>query len=236
MKLLPPREVETRTQASRNAESQRIAAISSQLSREELALNNWNDGIEKKKAQAIKDFDDKVMVLNRTIRDLEEEVSELEEKREILLRPLDDTKEKITQNLAVAEKTLAYLENRKKELAEAKDKVSLSQKQLDKKLIALEDKEIKLGNRELAVEKWEVQIKNQQLELSKASDSFTEDANRRNIELMLFQNKLKKYEIELVTRERIVAEDKEKIVADRLRIESQQSTLIAAMEEIKNKT
>jgi hypothetical protein len=235
MKLLPPREVETQTRAQKLAESQRITAIRSQLSREELELNNWNDSLEKKKKDAIRDFEDKLMVWNRNLRDIQEEVSALEEKREILLRPLDDTPELITKNLAVTEDLLNYLTHRKKEVAEAQK--TLSQSLLDGKKAqkTLLEREKRLDGRELEIAERIKMVKNQELTLAQSTDEFTQSANRKNIELMILQAKLDRKEVEFAEREKLIAEANEKIIKDRARIESQQRTLIAAMQETKHK-
>lgn len=235
MKLLPPREVETQTQAKKSAESQRITAIRSHLSRAELELNNWNDTINKKKADAIKDFEDKIGVYNIQIRDRQEEIAVLEEKREILLKPLDDTPELITERLAVTENLLDYLKGRKQEIEKAKKELGKSNQYADKQLRELLEREKELDAREIGIAKAETEIREEKEDLSESILKFTTESNRKNIELMLFEGKLGRKEVELAEREKLLAEGQEKIITDRKRIESQQQSLIAAMAEIKNK-
>lgn len=235
MKLLPPREVETQTQAKKSAESQRITAIRSHLSREELELNTWNDTLEGKKKAAIKDFEDKIGVYNIQIRDRQEEIAALEEIREILLKPLDDTPEIITERLAVTENLLDYLKGRKTEIEKAKKELEASKKEADKQLSTLLERETKLDRRELGIAKSELGIKTEKEDLSESILKFTTESNRKNIELMLFEGKLNRKEVELAEREKLLAQGQEKIITDRKKIESQQQSLIAAMAEIKNK-
>jgi hypothetical protein len=235
MRLLPPREVETHTKAIQSAESQRITAIRSQLSREERDLNDWNDSIESKKRKAIDDFERKIMVFNQEIRKLQDEVSILEEKREILLRPLDDTPEIITERLAVTENLLDYLKNRKKEIANEKQIVEAEKKHYELNGLQLQEQEKSLARRELKVAKQETAVATEKEDLSESILKFTTESNRKNIELMLFKGKLNRHEVELAEREKLLAQGQEKIAIDRKRIESQQQSLIAAMAEIKNK-
>lgn len=236
MKLLPPREVETHTNANKTAELQRITAIRSQLSREERDLNDWNDSLEDKKRQASKDFEDKIMAMGRAVRDLEESIANLQEKRDILLRPLDDTPEVITSNLAVTEDLLEYLGKRKKEVLKNKEELEKLKGEAERKLSDLLRKEDRLNGREVEIERRFEGIKAHEEVFSKEVENFTVGSNRKNIESMLFQNSLAKKEVELAERERLVAQANEKIAQDRKRIESQQQSLIAALAEIKNKT
>ena len=235
MKLLPPREVETHTNAKKAAEIQRITAIRSQLSREELELNTWNDTIEAKKRAAAEDFEKKVIVFNAELRQIQEEVEELEEKREKLLRPLDDTPEVITKNLAVTEELLNYLAHRKKELLQAKQTLEQSQKDADRQLAILLEKEKALSEREKGIAEGEKTLSEGKKTLSRSAERFTQESNAKNIGLMLFEQELKRKEVELAEREELVAQGNEKIVKDRARIESQQQALIAAMQDAKNK-
>jgi uncharacterized DUF497 family protein len=52
---------------------------------------------------------------------------------------------------------------------------------------------------------------------------------------MILQAKLDRKEVEFAELEKLIAEANEKIIKDRARIESQQRTLIAAMQETKHK-
>lgn len=235
MRLLPPREVETHDKAQRSVEAQRITAIRSHLSREERELNDWNDSIDIKKRTAIEDFDSKIGVYNRTIGDLQEEISVLQEKRDRLMRPLDADRSEITEKLAATEDMLNYLQDRKKEVAQDKKKLEQSQKEADRQLSLLLKREQTLDQREVHIAGKELAVKTEQEQLVGSVESFTLDSNRKNIELLLFESKVKKKEVELAAREKLLAQGQEKIVIDRMRIESQQQSLIAAMAEVKNK-
>lgn len=235
MRLLPSREVETHTIAKKTAETQRITAIRSQLSREERNLNDWNDSIEAKKSSAIKDFEQKILNKSAILEKIKREVKKLEKKREILLQPLDDTPEKITERLAFTENLLDYLKQRKEELAEARKTLELTQRQEDLQLQKLLRQEDELNQRAVEVEKRIEKIKDQELEFTKSVKKFTSESNEKNISLLHFEDRLLKKEVELAEREKLVAQDNEKIARDRKHIESQQQSLIAALNEIKNK-
>lgn len=233
MKLLPPREVEHTQHASHAAETSRISAIRSELSRGERELNDWKDGIKTEKDKITSDLNGVVVELNENIRVLQVEISGLEEKRAELLRPLDDTPEKITENLAVTENLLDYLTGRKKELATARKTLSDSQNLAEKKLEDLLEKENWLGEREIKINQRSTALEVQEEALAKSVSSFTTDANKRNIELMLFEDKLNKKEVEIAEREKLVAQGYETIAKERKHIESQQQSLITAIAEAK---
>lgn len=235
MVLLPPREVETQNIAHRAADSQRLTAIRSQLSREELELNEWQKKIKEKKETATDDLNGTIFSLNEKIGSLQKEIRKLEKKREMLLKPLDDTKEIITKNLAVASEMLEYLEQRKKEVAASQmlldqklSEAAWAEKDIFKKRHALDIKELDMQQRMGNVIQEEIALK-------KSTESFESNVNEKNVALLIFEGALKRKEVELAARERLVADGNQKIAEDRKRIESQQQTLVNAMQEAKNK-
>lgn len=235
MKLLPSRELQNKKKSVELEESIRITEVRSELSREErdLELFKENNRLEREKIKM--DFDGKLIVLNDELSRLEGEVKKLREERALLLIPLDGIKKKAAENLAESEEMLQSLEKKKKEVNKEKEILEKKNKEAQKQLDTLLEREGYLNERESDISNRDNELKVLEEATVHNSDLFAAQVNKRNIELMNFEDRVNKKEVELAEREKLVAKDKEQIIVDRNHIESQQQTLIAAYAEAKKK-
>lgn len=235
MRLLSSRETENNKNITGVAEATRITAIRSELSREERDLNTYKKDVQEQRKKIADDFEGKIMKLNDELSDLEDEVGKLRTERAELLKPLDDTPEKITENLAATDGLLKYLGKRKKEIEKEKKELSVALEYEKEQLQVLQDRENTLNQREVTIAERNQELKELEEVTAKNLSSMTSQMNRKNVELMLYEDSLNKTKVEIAERERLIAVDKEKIVVDRKHLESQQQTLIAAFAEAKQK-
>ena len=112
-----------------------------------------------------------------------------------------------------------------------KNKKKTKKKQQKKKLDELLEREKHLDSRELDIADRNEKLKGLEELTAINVQNINSGLNKKNIELMLFEDRIGKKEVELAEREKLVAKDKEQIVRDRNHIESQQQTLIAAYAE-----
>lgn len=231
MKLLPSREVKNEKQSSALAESIRISEVRSELSREERELNEYKVFVFEEREKIKTDFDGKLMQWNDELTGIENQVKNLRAERAELLRPLDDFPDKIKENLASTDELIVYLTKRKQQVNKEKKEAEENNNEALKKLDELLEREKHLDSRELDIADRNEKLKGLEELTAINVQNINSGLNKKNIELMLFEDRIGKKEVELAEREKLVAKDKEQIVRDRNHIESQQQTLIAAYAE-----
>lgn len=231
MKLLPSRELQEKKKANALDESIRITEVRTELSREERYLELFKSSTEAERKQIRDDFDGKLLEWNNELTKIEIQVRKLRKEREELLKPLDDTPEKIRENLASTDELIQYLTKRKKEVNQVKKEAENLNAVALKKVNELLEREHHLGKREIEISERDEKLKGLEELTALNAVTVNTELNKKNIELMLFEDKLGRKEVELAEREKLVVKDKEQIIKDRIRIESQQQSLIAAYAE-----
>jgi hypothetical protein len=235
MKLLSSRETENNNKNQSVAEATRIMEIRSQLSREERELNEKRKQFDAQWNEIQADFEGKILSYHGTLSDLEREVDALQAKRDELLKPLDDFPEKIKENVACTDELIQYLTKRKKEVNSEHQKLTKWQKDLKLESDRVFERSAAVAQGEESLKAKQILQKQEEERINLASESMAQNANRRQTELSLFEGSLRKKEVELAGREKVLADEKVKLANDRQRLESQQQTLIAAYNEARNK-
>lgn len=160
MKLLDPSEIKADKQQNledARIRTNRLAVAESQLAKEvnvsrELAtieIESINN--------EVKEYRNKILSEKAV---LETEISQLQEKRDLLLKPIDELREEIKADAEAVSRDRDQLEHARKDVEADKEKNRIFEKSLTLKAIELENEKRKLQKRELNIE----HIENLQLE------------------------------------------------------------------------
>ena len=233
MKLFSPRETETNKNNSEQDDKVRLSDIRSELSREERELELFRDKSRIDMEIIALDFGNKVIRWNDELQGIQNQVATLRKERDELLKPLDDTPEKITENLAATDSLITYLTERKNVIRSKEKELDTALRDSERKLKIISEREQFLSDREDEIVKRNDESLTIRASVDRDAIDKMASLEKKNRELIVERSSINKKEVELAKREEMVAKDKQQIVIDRKRIESQQQSLITAMADAK---
>lgn len=233
MKVLPKKEAKERLKEQEKIDLERAKGLREAISNAERELNTIKKKIDSANAEFTKLAPDPKLLQERN--DVELEVARLRREKEVLLTPVNELLKEAEEKKEFWTEELRKLDKRELELNKLKSKIDNDREDNEKNKKQIDNDLSDLSKQRKKIYGYEEEIKNQEAKLKKEKDDFEQYCQQKDSEYLEQADSL-------LLRERLVAEkleanaqERSSLEEMRMKIESQQADLNAAIKEAKKK-
>lgn len=232
MHILTPQQVSVKKTVAEDIARKTALELECKLRERRTELNNFEDEIKKIKSHQQSVIEEN----NRTILQLNDEISRLQAERRENMIPVDNLKQLLENEIAQFKSKRAECAYRETEARNIRDQYNVKIEDLIEKKENLEDREEKLNKREAGIFLQESSLKKITEELYKKINQHNEEIEKKTKELTYAENKLKQEVYANNVIRKTLENEKEELATREAELQARYATLEKTEKRLKHDT